>query len=64
MAKEPSLLIWINRRTLLDRSEVFEVEFGDETIPCIAEGDAEELAQGIKRLIDSHSNMTAGVMYG
>lgn len=63
MAGVPDVLIWIEKETLTDGSEVFNVKFGDEVLQSVTEDDANNLAEGMAELINNHTNTSAGVMY-
>lgn len=58
-----STSIRVERQTLSDRSEVFNVWFGGVELDAITEKDAEALASGIAGLIAKHTNQTAETIF-
>lgn len=58
----PDIIIWIERQTLSDDSEVFNVRFGNVVLHAVNEDSAREMADLIADAVNEHSNEFADVL--
>lgn len=58
-----SIMIEIETETLTDGSAVYAVIIEGEKIAAVSENDAFLLAEGLKELIDKHTNEEAHIRY-